>query len=134
MQFHFILNVAVGGVYFTEGCTNIPFNKPWSRNDTIQMKPFWEVKDQWLPTWNATTEDNAMKIDYIRVYSFHWFGNESDIVIDAETCFRSYFSLYWFLMVTHRSFVSVKNNSFTYKFNTFRFISVIQLFPFRRGM
>ena len=74
-QFHFILNVAVGGVYFTEGCKNVPFNsseprnKPWSRNDSVQMKPFWQARDQWLPTWNASTDDNAMKVDYIRVYS-----------------------------------------------------------------
>ena len=35
----------------------------------IDFRPFWEAKDQWLPTWNAATEDNAMQIDYIRVYS-----------------------------------------------------------------
>lgn len=32
------------------------------------MKPFWEARADWLPTWNAATEDNAMHIDYVRVY------------------------------------------------------------------
>jgi beta-glucanase (GH16 family) len=68
-NFHFVLNVAVGGNYFPDGCVNIPFNKPWGMYEPVQMRPFWENRGQWLPTWNAGTEDNAMQVDYIRVYS-----------------------------------------------------------------
>ena len=33
------------------------------------IRSFWEARNQWLPTWNAATDDNAMQIDYIRVYA-----------------------------------------------------------------
>ena len=69
MQFHFVLNVAVGGGFFAEGCTNKPFNKPWANSDPAQMRKFWEARSQWLPGWQAAGEDSAMQIDYIRVYA-----------------------------------------------------------------
>ena len=69
LQFHLIINVAVGGNFFPDGCVNQPFNKPWSSSSWPQMRPFWEKRSEWLPTWNAGTEQNAMAIDYIRVYS-----------------------------------------------------------------
>jgi len=68
-RFHLIINVAVGGNFFPDGCVNQPFNKPWSSSSWPQMRPFWEKRSEWLPTWNAGTEQNAMAIDYIRVYS-----------------------------------------------------------------
>ena len=40
-------------------------------SDPVQMRPFWEERTNWLPTWNIETEDNAMRIDYIRVYALH---------------------------------------------------------------
>jgi len=33
------------------------------------MRNFWEKKDKWLRTWNGDNDDNALQIDYIRVYS-----------------------------------------------------------------
>jgi hypothetical protein len=67
-QFHFVLNVAVGGNFFPDGCQNAVYEKPWTASDPTQMKTFWESRDKWLPTWNAATEDNSMQVDYIRVY------------------------------------------------------------------
>jgi hypothetical protein len=40
-------------------------------SDPVQMRPFWENREHWLPTWNIETEDNAMRIDYIRVYALN---------------------------------------------------------------
>jgi beta-glucanase (GH16 family) len=68
-KFYFVLNLAVGGNFFGDGCTNGPLNKPWSTTGYPQMRPFWEARNNWLPTWNASTENNALQIDYIRVYS-----------------------------------------------------------------
>lgn len=66
-QFHFILNVAIGGNYFPDGCVNGNGEKPWHGiNVPGAMKSFWEANESWYPTWNA--DDYAMKIDYIRVY------------------------------------------------------------------
>jgi len=37
--------------------------------EPTEMTNFWEAKSEWYDqTWNAQTEDNAMKVDYIRVY------------------------------------------------------------------
>ena len=31
---------------------------------------FWEARGQWYPTWkNGTTDDNALQVDYIRLYA-----------------------------------------------------------------
>ncbi|XP_046456406.1 beta-1,3-glucan-binding protein-like [Daphnia pulex] len=68
-RFHFLLNVAVGGNFFPDGCQNEDYDKPWNASDPTQMTKFWESRDKWLPTWNAGTEDNSMQVDYIRVYS-----------------------------------------------------------------
>ena len=73
---------------FSDWCENKPFAKPWNKSDTMQMRKFWEKKDgqflnchlqlskidmiypsEWYPTWNAETDDNAMQVDYIRVYA-----------------------------------------------------------------
>lgn len=68
MQFHFVINLAVGGNFFPDACVNGAYPKPWSYASSTQMKNFWEKRANWLPTWNAATEDGALKIDYIRVY------------------------------------------------------------------
>ena len=64
VQFSFVLNVAVGGDFFPDNCGN----KPWLSSDSNQMRKFWKAKNSWYPTWNATTNENAMQVDYIRVY------------------------------------------------------------------
>ena len=62
------MNVAVGGNFFEDGCQNKGYEKPWKKHDPTAMRKFWESRSKWLPTWNINTEDNAMQIDYIRVY------------------------------------------------------------------
>ena len=67
LQFHFILNLAAGGNYFQDGCTNEFGDKPWyGQNVPGAMKSFWEAKNFWYPTWRA--EEAGLKVDYIRVY------------------------------------------------------------------
>ena len=64
-----VLWLIAGGGYFPDSCTNIPSKKPWNSSGFPQMRPFWEARDYWLPTWNVQTDDRALQIDYIRVYS-----------------------------------------------------------------
>jgi len=33
------------------------------------MREFWNDIDHWLPTWKAAKGENALQIDYIRVYN-----------------------------------------------------------------
>lgn len=80
--------MAVGGNFFADGCVNKPYPKPWSTKSNQQMLPFWEGRDDWFPTWNAQSDDNAMQVDYIRVYDFdpdaignyYWYQEESNYV------------------------------------------------------
>ena len=38
-------------------------------NSIFIDREFWEAKDQWYKTWNQTRDDNALQVDYIRVYA-----------------------------------------------------------------
>ncbi len=69
-DFHFLLNVAVGGNFFPDGCDNANGEKPWAgRDQPGAMKNFWEANEVWYPTWTQDLgDDSAMKVDYIRVY------------------------------------------------------------------
>ncbi|KAK4020527.1 hypothetical protein OUZ56_002493 [Daphnia magna] len=95
--FHFILNVAVGGNFFPDGCINRPFPKPWSTRTKQQMLPFWEKRHEWLPTWNLHRGDdptNALQVDYIRVYEYdpydtidwYWYQRSlaNNLIVDSE--------------------------------------------------
>jgi len=92
MQFHFILNVAVGGNFFPDGCVNERYQKPWSRKSKQQMLSFWQKRDEWYPTWNAHSEDNALQVDYIRVYdldlsntgNYHWYQTDETNSINHD--------------------------------------------------
>merc|ERR1719383_1460826 len=69
-DFYFILNVAVGGNFFPDGCINQLGEKPWvGINVPGSMKSFWEAREDWLPTWDMDSEERALKIDYIKVWS-----------------------------------------------------------------
>ena len=69
-NFYFIINVAVGGNFFPDGCTNAYGNKPWDGyNVPGSMKRFWEARQNWLPTWDMGSDERALKVDYIRVWS-----------------------------------------------------------------
>lgn len=63
-RFHFILNNAVGGTngYFPDG----ECGKNWTDHAS-----FWADRDNWYPTWNyPASNDAALKIDYLKVYSY----------------------------------------------------------------
>jgi hypothetical protein len=70
-EFYFILNLAVGGNFFPDGCINGNGEKPWTSGFVPgSMKSFWEARDVWMPTWNnLQDEDIALKIDSIKVWS-----------------------------------------------------------------
>lgn len=70
MQFHLVINLAVGGNYFNDDCVNADYPKPWNLFDSTPMLDFWNAKDDWYPTWSRKNyDDSILKIDYIRVYS-----------------------------------------------------------------
>jgi len=74
--FHFILNVAVGGTngFIPDGCTNrggVPeFQKPWNNGGGYEnsMRQFYNSRGNWQWTWDSEGDNNAMQVDYIRVY------------------------------------------------------------------
>ena len=58
------MNNAVGATngFFPDG----ECNKNWTDHDS-----FWADRDSWYPTWNyPETNDAALKIDYLKVYSY----------------------------------------------------------------
>lgn len=64
------MTVTVGGNVFVDGCETKPSSpKPWTGADLAPMRKFWEKKSNWFPSWNAVDDENAMQLDYIRVYS-----------------------------------------------------------------
>lgn len=75
-NFHFILNVAVGGTggYIPDGAINRGGNpdqqKPWSNSDwyVTAMQKFYNARNNWKWTWDQEGDNNAMQVDYIRVY------------------------------------------------------------------
>ena len=68
LQFHFIVNVAVGGTngFFPDSAVNLGGDKPWKNDASHPAEDFWAGQDVWYPTWRQ--ELGAMEIDYIRVY------------------------------------------------------------------
>nr|AAY85742.1 CCF-like protein [Aporrectodea icterica] len=70
--FHFILNVAVGGLngFIPDGATNGGEQKPWSNGDSYvsAMQKFYDARGNWKGTWDDEGDNNAMQVDYIRVY------------------------------------------------------------------
>jgi beta-glucanase (GH16 family) len=70
-EFHFVINLAVGGVnYFSDGFRNEGAAKPWSNTSPTAMRDFWRGKSGWLPTWNyGINEDSHLQIDFVRVWA-----------------------------------------------------------------
>jgi hypothetical protein len=74
--FHFILNVAVGGTngFIPDGAVNRGGEgrqqKPWNNGDGYinSMKKFYDARGNWKPTWDNEKDNNAMQVDYIRVF------------------------------------------------------------------
>jgi len=68
--FYILLNLAVGGNYFPDGCYNEFGEKPWYGTFVSgAMKSFWEAHEDWEPTWNRDSLDSALIIDYVKAYS-----------------------------------------------------------------
>jgi beta-glucanase (GH16 family) len=61
-NFHFILNVAVGGAFFPGDSRPPP---PWG--GATNFLDFMNAVDSWRGTWNG--ENHAMAVDWIRVYA-----------------------------------------------------------------
>jgi len=74
--FHFILNVAVGGTggFIPDNVVNrggdSRYVKPWRNSDGYvnAMRNFYNARTNWLWTWDQEGDNNAMQVDYIRVY------------------------------------------------------------------
>jgi hypothetical protein len=75
-NFHFILNVAVGGLngFIPDGCINRggdpALQKPWSNGDwyVTALQKFYNARGNWKWTWDDEGDNNALQVDYIRVY------------------------------------------------------------------
>jgi len=80
-EYYLILNVAVGGVsgFFPDGSLSTNENgaaypKPWTDFTETTARDFWQQKPNWFPSWRdeetqKISDDAALQIDYIRVYS-----------------------------------------------------------------
>ena len=70
-EFHLIINLAVGGVnYFADSFRNEGASKPWSNTSPNAIRDFWRGKNEWLPTWNYNSNDDAnLQVDYVRVWA-----------------------------------------------------------------
>merc|ERR1712080_403777 len=69
-EFHFILNVAVGGTgYFPDNAINGGTGKPWTNDSPQAAFDFYNKKNDWYNTWHEGTDDSAMQVDYIKVWA-----------------------------------------------------------------
>jgi len=74
--FHILLNVAVGGTggYIPDNCTNRggtpAYQKPWTNGQgyVSSMQAFYNRRADWQWTWNQEGDNNAMQVEYVRVY------------------------------------------------------------------
>lgn len=72
LQFHFIFNLAVGGVngFFPDTGNETP--KPWMNSSPHAATDFWKGRHQWLPGWNLDrndTYDASLVIDSVKVWA-----------------------------------------------------------------
>ncbi|XP_018563526.1 beta-1,3-glucan-binding protein-like [Anoplophora glabripennis] len=68
-EFYIIINLAIGGIGYFPDDANNPGGKPWLNTSPKALTDFWEGREQWLPTWNMTTDDTHLQIDYVRVWA-----------------------------------------------------------------
>ena len=70
-QFHFLLNVAVGGTggFFPDNTLNHDglYPKPWENSmlGKEAKDSFYEARPDWQWTWD---DNSALQVDYVRVY------------------------------------------------------------------
>ncbi|XP_065346175.1 beta-1,3-glucan-binding protein-like [Cloeon dipterum] len=65
-DFFFVLNVAVGGTFFSSAYKNKDYPRPWYLQDKHPLRDFWSKRDLWYPTWDPI--ESSLRVDYIRVY------------------------------------------------------------------
>lgn len=64
-EFHFIINLAVGGNFFPD----LPNSeRPWSDNTATAMKEFWTNRGKWLPTWKNRGK-SSLVVDSVKVWA-----------------------------------------------------------------
>lgn len=77
-EMHFLLNIAVGGcngfIPDEDRAVNRggeeKYRKPWKNADgyIASMNKFYNAREGWYETWTEEGENNAMQVDYVRVY------------------------------------------------------------------
>lgn len=62
------MNVAVGGTnsYFPDNMCG----KTWSNTSSVAAGDFWYSRDKWYPSWKSETDQSALQVDDIKVWSF----------------------------------------------------------------
>lgn len=70
-EFHFLINLAVGGQFFPDNAENLPGGKPWKNDSPNREKEFWDGRDQWLPSWRSREDgkSSTLQVDYIKVWA-----------------------------------------------------------------
>lgn len=58
------VGVGVGGFNFDD---RLDGSKPWRNGERLQVKKFYEDKDNWLPSWKDGK--NTLNIDYIKIWA-----------------------------------------------------------------
>lgn len=66
LQFHFIINLAVGGNFFPD-VNNQNGKRPWNGQQTA-MKEFWTNRAQWLRSWR-NRESSSLLVDSVKVWA-----------------------------------------------------------------
>lgn len=74
MQFHFIVNLAVGGTnYFFPDSGNQNGEKPWKNSSpATAAAQFWNGRKQWLSGWKLNEnngKDASFLIDSVKVWA-----------------------------------------------------------------
>lgn len=67
-QLKLVLGVGVGGINdFPDDFKSGNSNKPWTDGNRLQIKKFYESKNEWYNnTWG---EESQLQIDYVRIKS-----------------------------------------------------------------
>lgn len=63
-KFYVIIVLAAGGLggYWEHQ------KPPWSPIDPNGVRTFWDVREQWLPTWHKDKKKRSLAIDYIKMW------------------------------------------------------------------
>eukprot|EP00640_Fibrocapsa_japonica_P002670 CAMPEP_0113942060 /NCGR_PEP_ID=MMETSP1339-20121228/7835_1 /TAXON_ID=94617 /ORGANISM="Fibrocapsa japonica" /LENGTH=258 /DNA_ID=CAMNT_0000946369 /DNA_START=555 /DNA_END=1331 /DNA_ORIENTATION=+ /assembly_acc=CAM_ASM_000762 len=64
-KFYLIMNVAIGGDWWWDYA---PWKACGRSEECTYINKFWDVRDQWYPTWLEAGEDSALQVDWVRVW------------------------------------------------------------------